>query len=69
MALRLMLWAFALLFIATIWNVITAYNGMAGMNVHGKFQQIGLLEGGIANAEFPLPPKKPLMLQELAANN
>lgn len=64
---RVTLWLFGLLFIATIYNAVTAYNAMGAMNVQERFEKIGLLEGdGIS---FPIPPRKPLMINELASND
>ncbi|MFA5593439.1 MAG: hypothetical protein WC989_09030 [Micavibrio sp.] len=67
MALKMTLWAFALLFIATIWNAVTAYSGMGDMNVQGRFQTIGLLEDEREVAAFPLPPHKPEFNYTVAA--
>lgn len=68
MALKMTLWAFGLLFIATIWNVVTAYNAMGDVNVQTQFYKIGILESGEKIAEFPLPAHKPLMIQEVASS-
>jgi len=67
MTFKITLWAFGLLFIATLWNVASAYTAMGEVNVQDRFQEIGLLSGGEKMAEFPLPPRKPLQNSEFAA--
>ncbi len=67
MAFRMTLWALALLFIATIYNVGAAYYAMGGISVQDKFEEIGLLDDG-TKGEFPLPVKKPLHTAALAMN-
>ena len=67
MAFKMTLWACALLFVATVYNVIGAYDAMGSVDVQSRFQQVGLLEGQ-SNGEYPLPLKKPLQIRELASN-
>ena len=67
MLFKLTLWACALLFVATVYNVVGAYDALGGVDVQGKFEEVGLLEG-TAQGQFPLPVHKPLMTQQLAAN-
>lgn len=57
MAFKVTLWVLALMFVSTIYNVVSAYTAMGAVNVQDKFQKIGLLHDG--KTEFPLPPKKP----------
>lgn len=68
MALKMTLWLFALLFVATIWNAATAYQAMGDVNVQTQFYKIGLLEGSNNIAEFPLPARKPMMLEKVASS-
>lgn len=67
MAFKMTLWACGLLFIATVYNVVGAYDAMGGVDVQGKFEQVGLLHDGDGSA-FPLPQRKPLNIQEVASN-
>jgi hypothetical protein len=62
---RMTLWLFGLLFIATIYNVVSAYTAMGSMDVQEKFEEIGLLEDGKG---LPYPPRKPLQISEMASN-
>jgi hypothetical protein len=66
MTLKMTLWISTLLFIAMMWNVISAYKAMGEVNVQNRFEQIGLLHTGAPQA-FPLPPRKPLMTEQFAA--
>lgn len=67
MAFKMSLWACALLFIATLYNVIGAYAAMGSVDMQNRFQQVGLLEGGKEDG-YPLPQRKPLQIRELASN-
>lgn len=66
MALKMALWLFALLFIATLWNVVTAYQALGEADVSARFVEMGILGGTRAAAEFPLPVRKPSMMQDIA---
>lgn len=66
MAFRLTVWLLALTFVATIYNVVSAYGALGEMNVQSRFQEIGLLHDGRVYAH-PLPPRKPLQVSELAS--
>ena len=58
--------AMLLVFSIVTYNVCMAYQNLEDINVHGKFQQIGLLE---QKHDFLIPPRKPIPpTQELAAN-
>lgn len=63
-AFRMTLWLCGLLFIATIYNVTSAYNAMGSVDVQSRFEEIGLLENGKG---LPYPPRKPLQSSEFAA--
>lgn len=63
-AFRMTLWLFGLLFIATIYNAVSAYSSMGDINVQDRFEEIGLLDDGKG---LPYPPRKPLQISELAA--
>ncbi len=58
MAFKTALWVMALMFIATIYNVVGAYTAMGALNVQGKFQEIGLLDNS-NKTHFIIPPRKP----------
>lgn len=57
---KITLWVLVLMFVSTIYNVVSAYTAMGAINVQDKFEQIGLLDDG--KGEFPLPPRKPANL-------
>lgn len=63
MVFKMTIWVCALLFTATMYNVVSAYNAMGAINVQGKFQQIGLLD-----KDLPLPPHKPAHFDRMASN-
>lgn len=65
MGIKMTLWFCALMFTATIYNVVSAYSAMGDINVHDKFQEIGILYSAEKEA-FPLPVRKPLQVQQLA---
>lgn len=67
MAFKMTLWTCALLFIATLYNVIGAYAAMNSVNMQSRFQEVGLLESGVERGH-PLPQRKPLQIRELASN-
>lgn len=67
MAFKMTLWACALLFVATVYNVVGAYDAMGSVDVQSRFQEVGLLDGGSAEG-YPLPQRKPLQIRELASN-
>lgn len=67
MAFKMTLWLLALMFVATIYNVVGAYSAMGALNVQGKFQEIGLLDNGKIDG-IPLPPHKPAQLSKIASN-
>ena len=66
MMFKMALWACALLFIATVYNVVGAYDAIGAVDVQAKFEEVGLLEG-TRSGEHPQPVQKPLQTQELAA--
>ncbi len=68
MAFKMALWACALLFVATLYNVIGAYDAMGSVDVQTRFQEVGLLENDNSVGAYPLPPRKPLQIRELASN-
>jgi hypothetical protein len=55
-----------LVFSVVTYNVCMAYQSLEDVNVHGKFQQIGLLEEQSAKTAL-IPPRKPLKDNQLAA--
>ena len=59
------MWILCLTFVATIYNVVSAYNAMGAMNVQDKFERIGLLDDEVSG-KYPLPARKPTDLIELA---
>ena len=68
MAFKMTLWLLALMFTATIYNVVTAYNAMGSVDVQQRFETIGLIEysnpqGFIIPEHKPAPPET-----ELASN-
>ena len=63
---RLNLALMLLVFSVVTYNVCMAYQNMDDINVHGKFQQIGLLE---EQKTVLLPPRKPLQDNEFASLN
>ncbi len=67
MMFKMTLWACALLFIATVYNVVGAYDAIGGVDVHEKFEEVGLLED-TTPGQYPLPVRKPLQVHELASN-
>jgi hypothetical protein len=62
MAFRMTLWVLALMFVAMVYNGVSAYSAMGAMDVQGRFEQIGLIEyrntGG-----FIIPAHKPMVPQ------
>lgn len=61
MAFKMTLWVLALMFVAMVYNGVSAYTAMGAMDVQGKFEQIGLIEyrnpnGFIIPAHKPAPP-------------
>lgn len=72
MTLNFTLWIFALLFIAALWNGLTAYTAMGDVDVQRKFYSIGLLDNDAVtssgNAIHPLPQRKPVPVSHIAAN-
>lgn len=70
MAFRMTLWAFALMFVAMVYNGFSAYTAMGAMDVQGRFEQIGLIEyrnphGYIIPVHKPAPPQEEEMLASL----
>lgn len=63
---RLNLYLMLLVFSVVTYNVCMAYQDMQDVSVQGKFQEIGLLEGG-KSAAFIVPAHKPVMNSEVAA--
>lgn len=43
MALKMTLWLCALMFVAMVYNGVSAYTAMGSANVQEKFQKIGLI--------------------------
>ncbi len=72
MTLNFTLWLFALLFIAALWNGLTAYTAMGDVDVQRKFYTIGLLDNNAVTSDgnmmHPLPARKPVMVSEVASN-
>lgn len=64
MAFKMTLWLCALMFIATLYNAVSAYDAMGGVDVQHQFMKVGLLQG---KADMPVPPRKPLEIEQLAA--
>ncbi len=65
MAFKMALWVLCVMFAATLYNIVSAYSAMESSEVQNRFQQIGLLEQA---STIPIPPRKPVMVQELASN-
>jgi hypothetical protein len=65
MAFKMALWALALMFVAMVYNGVSAYSAMGAMDVQTRFEQIGLIEyrnphGFIIPAHKPAPPETEL---------
>jgi len=65
MAFKMALWVLCVMFAATMYNVVSAYSAMESSEVQTKFQQIGLLH---SPSSIPIPPRKPVLVQEFASN-
>lgn len=65
MAFKMTLWVLCVMFVATMYNVVSAYSAMGSAEVQTRFQQIGLLH---SQPSVPIPPRKPVMAQEFASN-
>jgi hypothetical protein len=64
------LWVLALMFVAMVYNGVSAYSAMGAMDVQGRFEQIGLIEysnpqGFIIPAHKPMPPQAQEMVASL----
>ena len=66
MIFKMALWTCALLFFATVYNAVSAYEAMGSVDVQENFMRVGILEDN--RHEFPLPVRKPLQIEELASN-
>lgn len=66
MIFKMALWACALLFVATVYNAVSAFDAMGSVDVQQNFMRVGILEN--SGHEFPLPVRKPLQTEELASN-
>lgn len=66
MIFKMALWVCALLFVATLYNAVSAYEAMGSVDLHENFMRVGILED--SRQEFPLPARKPLQIEELALN-
>lgn len=66
MIFKMALWACALLFIATVYNAVSAYEAMGSVDVQENFMRVGILED--SREQFPLPQRKPLQIEQLASN-
>ncbi len=58
MTFKMTLWLLALMFVAMVYNGISAYTAMGAMDVQGKFEQIGLIEYRNPNG-YIIPARKP----------
>lgn len=58
-----------LVFSVVTYNVCMAFQDMEDTNIHGKFQQIGLLEDQSQTKTALIPPRKPLKDNQLASIN
>lgn len=67
MAFRMTVWLLGLMFVATLYNVATAYSAIGSMDVQSKFQTIGLIEYKNAGA-FIIPERKPVPPEMVASN-
>lgn len=65
MIFKMTLWLCALMFLATLYNAVSAYEAIGDVDVQDKFIQVGLIED---QAHHSTPPKKPLQIERLAAN-
>jgi hypothetical protein len=63
---KMALWACALLFVATLYNAVSAYDALGSVDVHDSFMRVGILED--SREEFPMPVRKPAPTEELASN-
>lgn len=66
MMFKMALWACALLFFATVYNAVSAYEALGSVDIQDSFMRVGILEG--SRQEFPLPVRKPLQTEEFASN-
>ena len=70
MAFKMTLWVLALMFVAMVYNGVSAYSAMGSMNVQDRFEEIGLIEyrnpnGFIIPAHKPAPPQAEEMLASI----
>lgn len=73
MAFKMTMWILALMFAATIYNVVGAYAALDEVNVQERFETIGLIEysnphGYIIPAHKPVPPPDDVETADDAAN-
>jgi len=69
MAFKMTVWMLALVFVAMVYNGVSAYSALGSVDVQGKFEQIGLItygnpHGFIIPAHKPAPPE----VERLASN-
>ena len=64
MLFKMALWLCALMFLATLYNAVSAYEAIDDLDIQDRFMQVGLLEG---KADYPLPARKPLQVEHLAS--
>ena len=62
MAFKMALWLLALMFVAMVYNGVSAYSAMGSMDVQDRFEKIGLIEyrnphGYIIPVRKPSPPQ------------
>ena len=67
MTFKMTLWLLALMFVAMVYNGVSAYTAMGAMDVQGKFEQIGLIEYRNPDG-FIIPERKPAPPQMEMAN-
>lgn len=65
MLFKMSLWFCALMFVATLYNAVNAYDAIGAVNVQDKFVEVGLIQGDVSPK---LPPRKPLQTEEFALN-
>lgn len=67
MAFKMTLWLLALVFVAMVYNGVSAYSALGSVDVQGRFEQIGLIAYRNPNG-FIIPTHKPPAPERLASN-
>lgn len=62
---KMTMWLLALMFVAMVYNGVSAYTAMGSSDVQGRFQQIGLIA---EERHFIMPAHKPLSPKDMLAS-